>query len=218
MIQTSLRQIFVFLAIAAAALAAPTTYAEDKAPDVLIKSLLSDFQDTIRNDKAIQGGDTAKVVALVDSLIMPNVNFQRLTASAVGPAWGQATAEQQRRLQEEFKILLVRVYAGALAQLKDQTVSMKPFKAAVEDKEVLVRAEVKGARQTIQLDYRLEKTPGQGAGWRIYNLKVMGVWLVESYRSQFAQEISTKGVDGLIGTLSEHNKANSKKPLVNDDK
>jgi phospholipid transport system substrate-binding protein len=211
MIQTSFRQIFVFVAICAAALAPPAAHAEDKAPDVLIKSLLSDVQDTIRNDKAIQGGDTAKVVALVDSRIMPNVNFPRLTASAIGPAWGEATPEQQRRLQEEFKILLVRVYAGALAQLKDQTISVKPIMAAVEDKEVLVRAEVKGSRETIQLDYRLEKTPGLGAGWRIYNLKVMGVWLVESYRSQFAEVIGTKGVDGLIGTLSERNKANSKK-------
>ena len=211
MVQTSLRQFFMFLAIAFAALAVHPVYAEDKAPDVLIKSLLSDFQDTIKNDKDIQGGDTAKLVSLVNSLVMPHVDFQRMTAAAIGPAWGQASPQQQKRLQEEFKILLVRVYAGAMARLKDQTISMKPFKAAAEDKEVLVRADVKGARDTIQLDYKMEKTPGQGAGWRIYNLKVLGVWLVESYRSQFAQEISTKGVDGLIAVLSDHNKANSKK-------
>lgn len=209
--RTFLRQTLVLLTIAAAALAAPTAYAEDEAPDVLIKRLLSDVMETIKNDKAIRAGDTAKVVALVDSRIMPNVNFQRMTASAVGPAWRQASPEQQKRLQEEFKILLVSAYAGALAQLKDQTVSTKPLKAAVEDKEVLVRAEIKGSGETIQLDYRLEKTPGQGAGWRIFNLKVMGVWLVETYRSQFAQEMNTKGVDGLIGTLSERNKTNGKK-------
>ena len=211
MIQTSLRQFAMFLAIAVTALTVHPAYAEDKAPDVVIKSLLSDFQDTIKNDKDIQGGDTAKVVSLVNSLIMPNVDFERMTAAAVGPPWGQASPQQQKRIQEEFKILLVRVYAGAMARLKDQTISMKPFKAAAEDKEVLVRAEVKGARDTIQLDYKMEKTPGQGAGWRIYNLKVLGVWLVESYRSQFAQEISTKGVDGLIAALSDLNKANSKK-------
>jgi len=209
--RTFLRQILVLLTIATAALAAPTAYAEDEAPDVLIKRLLSDVMETIKNDKAIRAGDTAKVVALVDSRIMPNVNFQRMTASAVGPAWRQASPEQQKRLQEEFKILLVSAYAGALAQLKDQTVSTKPLKTAVEDKEVLVRAEIKGSGETIQLDYRLEKTPGQGAGWRIFNLKVMGVWLVETYRSQFAQEMNTKGVDGLIGTLSERNKTNGKK-------
>jgi phospholipid transport system substrate-binding protein len=132
-----------------------------------------------------------------------------MTASAVGPAWRQATPEQQKRLQEEFKTLLVRTYAGALAQVTDQTISMKPLRAAAEDKEVLVRSEIKGSGDTIQLDYRLEKTPGQGAGWRIYNLNVLGVWLVETYRSQFAQEINAKGVDGLIATLTERNKANS---------
>lgn len=208
--RTFLRRTLVLLMIAVAA-AAPAAYAEDEAPDVLIKRLLSDVLETIKNDKAIPAADTAKLAALVDSRIMPIVNFQRMTASVVGPAWRQASPEQQKRLQQEFKILLVRAYAGAVAQLKDQTVSMKPLKAAVEDKEVLVRAEIKGSGETIQLDYRLEKTPGQGAGWRIYNLNVMGVWLVETYRSQFAQEISTKGIDGLIDALSERNKANGKK-------
>lgn len=209
--RTFLRQTLVMLTLASAALAAPLAYAEDEAPEVLIKRLSSDLLETIKNDKAMRAGDTAKVVALVDSRIMPNVNFQRMTASAVGPAWRQATPEQQKRLQEEFKILLVRTYAGALAQVTDQTVNMKPMRAGAEDKEVLVRSEIKGSGESIQLDYRLEKTPGQGAGWRIYNLNVLGVWLVETYRSQFAQEINAKGVDGLIATLTERNKANGKK-------
>ena len=186
-------------------------HAEEEAPDALIKRLSVDVLDTIKSDKAIRAGDMAKVIALVDTRIMPNVNFQRMTASAVGPAWRKATPEQQKRLQEEFKILLVRTYAGALAQVTDQTISMKPLRAADDDKEVLVRSEVKGNGDTIQLDYRLEKTPGQGAGWRIYNLNVLGVWLVETYRSQFAQEINAKGVDGLIATLAERNKNNGKK-------
>lgn len=208
------RQTLMLLTVAVAALAAlaaSNAYAEDEAPDVLIKRLLSDVLETIKHDKAIRAGDTAKMVALVDSRIMPNVNFQRMTASAVGPAWRQASPDQQKRLQEEFKILLVNAYAGALAQFKDQTISMKPLTAATDDKEVLVRAEIKGSGETLQLDYRLEKSPGLGAGWRIYNLKVMGVWLVETYRSQFAQVMDTKGVEGLIGTLSERNKANGKK-------
>jgi phospholipid transport system substrate-binding protein len=209
--RTFLRQTLVLMTLAAAALAAPLAYAEDEAPDALIKRLSVDVLETIKNDKAIRAGDTAKVVALVDSRIMPNVNFQRMTASAVGPAWRQASPEQQKRLQEEFKILLVRTYAGALAQVTDQSVNMKPLRAAAEDKEVLVRSEIKGSGESIQLDYRLEKTPGQGAGWRIYNLNVLGVWLVETYRSQFAQEINAKGVDGLIATLTERNKANGKK-------
>ena len=186
-------------------------HANDEAPDAMIKRLSVDVLDTIKADKALRSGDMVKLVALVDERIMPNVNFQRMTASAVGPAWRKATPEQQKRLQEEFKILLVRTYAGALAQVTDQTISMKPLRAADDDKEVLVRSEVKGNGDTIQLDYRLEKTPGQGAGWRIYNLNVLGVWLVETYRSQFAQEINAKGVDGLIATLTERNKNNGKK-------
>jgi phospholipid transport system substrate-binding protein len=209
--RTFLGQLLAASATLALALCATTAHAQDEAPDALIKRLSTDVLDTIKSDKAIRGGDTAKVVALVDSRIMPNVNFQRMTASAVGPAWRNATPEQQKRLQEEFKILLVRTYAGALAQVTDQTITMKPLRAAPEDKEVLVRSEIKGGGDTIQLDYRLEKTPGQGAGWRIYNLNVLGVWLVETYRSQFAQEINAKGVDGLISTLTERNKANGKK-------
>jgi len=151
------------------------------------------------------------VITLVDTRIMPNVDFQRMTASAVGPAWRQATPDQQKRLQDEFKILLVRTYAGALSQVSDQNVFMKPLRAASEDKELVVRSEVRGGGDPIQLDYRLEKTPGQGAGWRIFNLNVLGVWLVETYKSQFSQEINAKGIDGLIESLTARNKSNSKK-------
>nr|WP_199534674.1 ABC transporter substrate-binding protein [Rhodoferax lacus] len=184
---------------------------EDEAPDALIKRLSVDVLDTIKADKSIRAGDMGKVVALVDARILPNLNFQRMTASAVGPAWRQATPDQQKKLQDEFKILLVRTYAGALAQVTDQTVSMKPMRAGADDKEVIVRTEVKGSGDPIQLDYRLEKTPGQGAGWKIYNINVLGVWLVENYKSQFAAEINAKGLDGLITTLVERNKANAKK-------
>lgn len=186
-------------------------HANDEAPDALIKRLSVDVLDTIKADKTLRAGDTSKIVALVDSRIMPNVNFQRMTASAVGPGWRQASPEQQKRLQEEFKTLLVRTYAGALAQVSDQSIAMKPLRAAPEDKEVVVRTEIKGKGDPIQLDYRLEKTPGVGAGWKIYNLNVLGVWLVETYRSQFAQQINAKGVDGLIDALAEQNKANAKK-------
>jgi phospholipid transport system substrate-binding protein len=134
-----------------------------------------------------------------------------MTASAVGPAWRQATAEQKKQLQDEFKILLVRTYSGALAQVTDQTISVKPMRSTPDDKEVVVRTEIKGGADPVQLDYRLEKTPGDGAGWKVYNINVLGVWLVENYRSQFAQEINAKGLDGLIAALIERNKSNSKK-------
>ncbi|MDD0816295.1 ABC transporter substrate-binding protein [Curvibacter sp. HBC28] len=185
--------------------------AADEAPDALIKQLSTDVLETIKTDKAIQAGDTNKIITLVDTKIMPNVNFPRMTAAAVGPAWRQASAEQKARLQEEFKTLLVRTYSGALAQVSDQTISIKPLRAGADDADVVVRTEVRGKGDPIQLDYRLEKTPGVGAGWKIYNLNVMGVWLVETYRSQFATEINAKGLDGLIATLTERNKANNAK-------
>ncbi len=199
------------LVAALGGLVSSPVHADDEAPDALIKRLSVDVLDTIKADKTLRAGDTSKIVALVDSRIMPNVNFQRMTASAVGPGWRQASPEQQKRLQEEFKTLLVRTYAGALAQVSDQSIAMKPLRAAPEDKEVVVRTEIKGKGDPIQLDYRLEKTPGVGAGWKIYNLNVLGVWLVETYRSQFAQQINAKGVDGLIDALAEQNKANAKK-------
>ena len=199
------------LVAALGGLVSSPVHADDEAPDALIKRLSVDVLDTIKADKTLRAGDTSKIVALVDSRIMPNVNFQRMTASAVGPGWRQASPEQQKRLQEEFKTLLVRTYAGALAQVSDQSIAMKPLRAAPEDKEVVVRTEIKGKGDPIQLDYRLEKTPGVGAGWKIYNLNVLGVWLVETYRSQFAQQINAKGADGLIDALAEQNQANAKK-------
>ena len=190
---------------------APGVRAADEAPDALIKRLSDDVLASIKSDKTIQGGDTGRILALVDSKIMPNVNFQRMTAAAVGPAWRQATPEQQKRLQDEFKILLVRTYSGALAQVDDQTISIKPQRSGATDSEVVVRTEIRGRGDPIQLEYRLERTPGQGAGWKIYNLNVLGVWLVETYRSQFSTEITNKGIDGLITALSERNKTNAKK-------
>lgn len=206
-----LRSGFLVLAAAMGFHAATTAYANDEAPDALINRLSVDVLNTIKADKSIHAGDLSKVIELVDTRIIPNFNFQRMTASAVGPAWRQATLEQKKLLQDEFKILLVRTYSGALSQVKDQTVVIKPMRSAPDDKEVVVRTEIKGSGEPIQLDYRLEKTSGEGAGWKVYNVSVLGVWLVENYRSQFAQEISSKGLDGLILALSERNKSNSKK-------
>jgi phospholipid transport system substrate-binding protein len=199
------------LLLAGAAAFVRPVHAADEAPDALVKRLSTDVLETIKADKTIKAGDINKIMVLVDTKIMPNVNFQRMTASAVGPAWRQATPEQQQRLQEEFKKLLVRTYAGALDQVSDQSVTVRPFRGSPDDKEVLVRTEVRGSGDPVQLDYRLEKTPGEAGGWKIYNLNVLGVWLVDTYRSQFAQEINAKGIDGLIARLAERNKQNGKK-------
>jgi phospholipid transport system substrate-binding protein len=184
--------------------------AQTQGPEALIKQVSTEVIDAVKADKSIKAGDVSKIMVLVDTKIMPNVNFQRMTASAVGPAWRQATPEQQQRLQEEFKKLLVRTYAGALDQVSDQSVVVRPFRGSPDDKEVLVRTEVRGSGDPVQLDYRLEKTPGAAGGWKIYNLNVLGVWLVDTYRSQFAQEINAKGIDGLIAALTERNKRNGK--------
>jgi phospholipid transport system substrate-binding protein len=190
-----------------------STYAQtqEEAPDALIKRVSNEVLDVIKADKSVRTGDLTKVIALVDARIMPNVNFQRMTAAAVGPSWRQATPEQQKLLQDEFKILLVRTYAGALAEVTDQTIAVKPLRGGADDKEVVVRTEIRGRGEPIQLDYRMEKPAVAGGTWRIYNLNVLGVWLVENYRSQFAQQINSKGIDGLIAVLTERNKSNSKK-------
>ncbi|HTH78842.1 MAG TPA: ABC transporter substrate-binding protein [Ramlibacter sp.] len=198
-----------------ASLLAATTFglpqwalAADEAPDVFIKRLSDEVMGTIRSDDKIRAGDTSRVLALVNSKIMPNVDFARMTAATVGPRWRQATPEQKKRLQDEFKTLLVRTYSGALSQVEDQTISVKPLRANPEDPEVVVRTEIRGRGDPIQLDYRLEKTPGQGSGWKIYNLNVLGVWMVETYRNQFSEVANSKGVDGLITALEERNRSN----------
>ena len=183
--------------------------AADEAPDALIKRLSADVLTTVKSDKAIQGGDLSKVIALVDKTVMPNVNFTRMTASATGPSWRKATPEQRQRLQQEFKNLLVRTYAGALKQVSDQSVEVKPLRAAPNDKEVIVRTLVKSKGDPVQLDYRLERTPGQGSGWKIYDLNVLGVWLVDNYRPQFSQQLNAGGVDALINSLAERNRSNA---------
>ena len=199
----------VAAALGALALAAaPWARAAEEAPDAMVQRLSSEVLQIIRSDRAIQNGDIDRVMAVVDSKIMPNVNFTRMTASATGPGWRKATPEQRQKLQQEFKSLLVRTYAGALRQVGDQTVEVRPMRAGADDKEVVVRTLVKGKGDPVQLDYRMERTPGQGTGWKIYDLNVLGVWLVDNYRPQFAQQINTGGIDALIGALAERNKTN----------
>ena len=184
-------------------LLAPPFAGAQEAPDVLIQRVSTEVIDAVKADKAIQAGDVGRINALVDAKVMPSVNFQRMTASAVGRYWREATPEQRTRLQEEFKTLLVRTYSGALTQVRDQVVQLKPMRSKPEDTEVVVRTEVRGRGEPIQLDYRLEKTD---ASWKIYDVNVLGVWLVEQYRSSFAQEIGARGIEGLIGALAEKNK------------
>ena len=197
-----------WLAATVLAVAAVGAHAQAKAPDVLIKEVSSDVLEAVKADKSIQAGDIRKVIALVDQKVLPYVNFQRMTAAAVGRYWRQATPEQQKRLQDEFKLLLVRTYSGALSQVSaEQKVELKPMRSQPTDNEVVVRTEIRGKGDPIQLDYRLEKA---GDTWKIYDVNVLGVWLVENYRNSFAQEIGANGIDGLIAKLAERNKSGAK--------
>ena len=178
--------------------------AATQAPDEFIRSLSSQIIERIRTDKDLQAGDLRKVNQFVDETVMPNFDFERMTALAVGRSWREATPEQQKQLMAEFRQLLVRTYSGALSSVKDQQIRVKPMRNAATDTEVTVRSEVVSSKgDPIQIDYRLEKTAG---GWRIYNLNVLGVWLVETYRNQFSQEITNKGIDGLIKSLADRNR------------
>ena len=180
------------------------------APDELIRQISTEVIDAVKADKAIQAGDVARINVLVDAKVMPHVDFRRMTARAVGRPWRSATPEQQQRLQQEFKQLLVRSYSGALTQVRDHTVQLKPMRSQPGDTDVVVRTEVKepkGKGEPVQLDYRLEKS---GDGWKIYDVNVLGVWLVDNYRTRFAQELAAGGIDGLIDYLAGLNKATPK--------
>ena len=195
------------LSLACIALSFAGAAQADTAPDALVKRISAEVIDTAKSDKAIQAGDVNKVIQLVDAKVMPSVNFEVMTRSAVGPKWREATPEQRTKLQTEFKTLLVRVYAGALTQIKDQTVEITKTQAVPQSTQVVVQSEVRGKGEPIKLDYRLDKFE---ADWKIIDVNVGGIWLVTSYRSQFGQELANGGVDGLIAKLAERNKAAAK--------
>ncbi|WP_194714369.1 MlaC/ttg2D family ABC transporter substrate-binding protein [Noviherbaspirillum soli] len=175
-----------------------------EAPDVFIKRISQEVLETAKSDKDIQSGNQQKILDVVQSKILPNVDFQRMTALAAGRHWREATPEQQKRLTEEFRDLLVYTYAGAIAQIRDQHLEFKPMRNDPSDTEVEVRSQVVQQRgEPIQLNYRLTKA---GNTWKIYDLNVLGAWLVETYKGNFASEISKGGIDGLIKTLAERNK------------
>jgi phospholipid transport system substrate-binding protein len=192
-------------ALAQQAAAAATAPNAQTAPDVLVRTLANDVLDTIRADKSLQGGDMVKLNALVDQKILPYVNFEKMTQLAVGRGWRQATPEQRQVLTREFRTLLVRTYSGAVSNITDHKVQLRPFRMGAADTDVVVRTNAVASKgDPIQLDYRLEKT---AAGWKIYDVNVLGVWLVENYRNTFATEVNQGGIDGLIKSLVERNKS-----------
>lgn len=179
-------------------------------PQALIQRLAADVLTTVKNDPTMRSGDIAHISALVDNTVMPHVNFRRMTSAAVGPQWRQATPQEREQLQQHFKALLIRTYAGALAQVTDQEVILKPTRAAATDTDVLIRTEITGKGDPVPLDFRLEQQ--QNGEWKIYNLNILGMWIVETYRSQFAPEINKGGIPGLLQTLATLNHTASARP------
>jgi phospholipid transport system substrate-binding protein len=173
-------------------------------PDALVKRISQEVLEIAKTDKDVQRGDQKRVLEIVEAKILPNVDFQRMTAMAAGRFWREASPEQQEQLTNEFRSLLVYTYSGAISQVKDQKLEFKPLRADPADTEVEVRSQVVQPRgEPIQLNYRLEKSP---SGWKIYDVNVLGAWLVETYKGNFAAQINKNGIDGLIKALSDRNK------------
>lgn len=199
--------LFRLLALAGLGLFALPAAAQSSAatPEALVREVSNAVLDAIRADKQLAAGDIGRIQKLVDEKILPYTDFSRMTQLAAGRGWRNATPEQRAALTTEFRQLLVRTYSGAVSQVRDHKIELKPSRAQPSADEAVVRTELVASRgEPIQLDYRLIKTE---AGWKIYDVNVAGVWLVENYRAQFAQAINAGGVDGLIKQLSDRNRA-----------
>ncbi len=180
-------------------------FANDMAPDVLVKNVTSEVLDIVRKDKDIQSGNTKKSIELVDAKVLPHFNFKRMTQLALGREARKTTPEQLTVLAEEFKTLLVRTYAKALTEFRNQEVIFKPFKMEAADTDAKVRTEIRqSGGKPVPMDYYLEKL---SSGWKVYDMEVGGVSLVTNYRSSFSQEIQANGIDGLIRSLQAKNKS-----------
>jgi phospholipid transport system substrate-binding protein len=185
-------------------------YAQE-APDALVKRISQDVLDTAKNDKSIQGGNQQHILALVEEKIIPFVDFERMTSLAAGRYWRDATDEQKKQLITQFRSLLIYTYSGALSQVRDQKIDFKPMRSDPADTDVEVRSQVIQPRgEPIQLNYRMEKA---GTSWKIYDVNVLGAWLVESYKGTFASEIGRSGIDGLIKVLTDKNKQRAARGL-----
>jgi phospholipid transport system substrate-binding protein len=195
--------------VAVIALQLGTAWAQE-APDALVKRVSEEILAIAKTDKQVQAGNQERIMEVVRAKILPHINFQRMTQLTAGRYWREATPEQQQALTNEFRTLLVYTYAGAVAQIRNQTLEFKPMRATPDDTEVEVRTAVIQSRgEPIQLNYRLEKGPN---GWKIVDVNILGAWLVQTYRNSFAAEIQKGGIDGLIKALNERNKQLSADP------
>jgi phospholipid transport system substrate-binding protein len=200
------------LAFFSGLLISTTVLAQEVAPDVLVKTTTEEVLEIVRKDKDIQSGNTKKAIDLVESKVLPNFNFTRMTQLAMARDWRQATPAQQKVLTDEFRALLVRTYAKALTEYKNQTVAYKPFTLKAGETDVRVRTEIRqsGAGKNIELDYWLEKS---ATGWKVYDIEVGGISIVTNYRESFASEVRNNGIDGVIKLLQTKNKSGDTAPV-----
>jgi len=194
------------LAGTAAAQQAPTKPDAHGAPDQFVLAAANQALDVLKSDSAARSGDLTRVNQVVDQYILPYVDFEKTTRLAAGRYWRQATPQQRTALAEAFRGTLIRTYSGALAKVDAKTsISMLPFRGNAQADDVVVRSTIsQSSAQPVQVDYRMGKEGGKG--WRIYDLNVEGIWLIENYRNQFAQQINQNGIDGLIAALNQRNK------------
>jgi phospholipid transport system substrate-binding protein len=198
------RYFFLFFVIAGFG-AWPAGAAEFPAPDVLARSVTDEVLAIVRADEDIQSGDQKKVLALVEAKVVQHFHFVRMTQLAMGRNWRQATPEQKTALTREFRTLLVRTYTAAFTQYKNQVVDYRPLRLMPDDTEVVVRSVVRQpSGPPVAVDYNMEKT---AEGWKVYNVKIEGISLVENYRNTFHNEVQKNGVDGLIEALNSKNNA-----------
>lgn len=194
---------FATVAATAVLVLAGGAQAQEMAPDVLVKNVTLEVVDILQKDKDIQKGDRKKVIALIETKVLPHFNFQAMTASAVGRNWNKANAEQRARLTEEFKTLLVRTYSSAIAAYSNQKFDFRPLRAKPTDTDVTVNVRVmQTGTQPVTIDYDMEKRPG---GWKVWDVRVAGISLVANYRTEFDNQVREAGIDGLIKTLQAKN-------------
>lgn len=198
------RLLLPFLTVFAFSGAAQAQQAADaSSPDGLVKAVVGDVMNTVQHDKEMQAGNVGKITQLVEQKILPHANFTRTTQIAMGRNWSKASPEQQKVIADEFKTLLIRTYAGAIAQIRDQQVQFRPYRGTPDDTDATIRTQVINKGEPMQLDYRLEKTP---QGWKVYDINVLGAWLTEAYKGSFNTIVNQQGVDGIIKTLQDRNR------------
>jgi phospholipid transport system substrate-binding protein len=184
-------------------------FAQDVAPDALVKSVTLEVVELIAKDKEIKAGNRTKLVSVIEAKVLPHFNFSSMTALAMGQNWGKASPEQKKQLTEQFKTLLVRTYASALAAYSEQKFDFRPLRAKPTDTDVTVNVRVlQPGGQPVTLDYSMEKTAN---GWKCYDVMVGGVSLVANYRTEFSNTVRTSGIDGLIKELQKKNASLEKK-------